>query len=79
MTKQEKAALRTAAARLRALTNPDDASECCISPEVKRAVSIYVQTWILPVVDAAATDPGKRDHDQKTILDQAARDLYPLT
>lgn len=72
LSKTETLALKTAAARLRKVSDP--AVEDIGVPAAHRATfALYVRTWILPIVEGVATPAAERSADVACILQSAAR------
>ena len=72
MTKQERLALEGLRAYLASMADPNHDGLCAIPTQAKIDSRLFLQSWILPVLDALVTQPSARTHWMKQTMVDAA-------
>jgi hypothetical protein len=75
MTKQERATIKKAVERLEALCDTEN-DNCCVAPEHKKAVRIYLNSWVIPGLRVVATPAHKRTRDDYYAMEGPNRRKY---
>ena len=66
--------LNTVLTRLEALCDSRPAVECAVPAEAKEAVRLYVQSWVIPVVERVLEDKPYDRYNDRYMLEDAERD-----
>lgn len=51
--------------RLRSLADPSNAEHCVVEPVHKKAVSLFLESWVIPEIEAVLKDIEREYHARK--------------